>query len=110
MGNRATARLTTGLDAGLQLPGRTARCQLENISRKGCRLKLDEPPRVGLTALVRVERTEALGTVAWVTGSRCGIHFARQLSVQEVERIRWMVENSDVDQIGKLKTEAAMWR
>jgi hypothetical protein len=110
LGNRATARLTTGLNASLMLPGRTVRCEIENVSRRGCRLRLDEPPRIGLTALVRVERAEALGTVAWVRGARCGIHFAKPLSVEAVERIRWMAEHVEDDQISKLKTEAAAWR
>jgi hypothetical protein len=110
LGNRATARLMTGLDATVLFPGRTAKVQLENISRKGCRLHLAEPPRLGVTAVVKVDRTEALGTVAWVRGLRCGVRFDSMLSLQEVERIRWIVDHAQDHEKTKLSSAAAVWR
>jgi hypothetical protein len=110
LGNRATARLVAGLEANVQLPGRTGRAQLENISRKGCRLCFAEPPRLGATAVVKIDRTEAIGTVAWVKGQRCGVHFESLLSLQEVERIRWIVEHAKDHEKAKLSSASAVWR
>jgi PilZ domain len=110
LGNRSTPRLAAGLDAGLVLPERSERCQLENISRKGCRLHLAEPPRPGATVLVRVDRIEALGTVAWVRGLRCGITFENSLTVEAVERVRWSIEHAQDHEKSKLSHATAVWR
>jgi hypothetical protein len=110
LGNRATARLTTGLEATVFLPGRTTRAQLENISRKGCRLQFAEPPRAGMTAIVKIDRIEALGTISWVRGMRCGVQFDSAVPLQQVERIRWMVEHAQDHEKAKLSTAAAVWR
>jgi PilZ domain len=110
LGNRSTPRLTAGLDAALVLPERTARCMLENVSRKGCRLHLAEPPRLGATVLVRVDRVEALGTVAWLRGLRCGITFETPLTVEAVERLRWRIEHEQDHEKSKLSSASAVWR
>jgi PilZ domain len=110
LGNRAAPRLAAGLDAVLVLPERSAGCLLENISRKGCRLHLSEPPRIGVTVLVRVERIEALGTVAWVRGLSCGVSFATPLPVEAVERVRWAVEHALDNEKSKLSSATAVWR
>ncbi|MBK8375394.1 MAG: PilZ domain-containing protein [Sphingomonadales bacterium] len=104
------ARLATDIDAGLVLPDRRVSCIVENISRTGCRLQVTDPPRVGATALVRVERIEALGTVAWVRGERCGVKFQSSLSVGEVERIRWIVEHAREHENSSLAHATAVWR
>ncbi|MBK9432699.1 PilZ domain-containing protein [Sphingorhabdus sp.] len=110
LGNRSMARLATDIDAGLVLPDRRVSCIVENISRTGCRLQVTDPPRVGATALVRVERIEALGTVAWVRGERCGVKFQSSLSVGEVERIRWIVEHAREHENSSLAHATAVWR
>jgi PilZ domain len=110
LGNRATARLATGLDVTVLLPGRTSRAQLENISRRGCRLHFEEPPRIGVTAIVKIDRTEALGTIKWVRGQRCGVYFDDLLSLQQVERIRWMVEHLHDHEAAKMSSASAVWR
>lgn len=110
LGNRKMARLATEIDAGLVLPERSARCRLENISRTGCRLQLGEPPRVGATVLIRVERIEAMGIVAWVRGNRCGIKFPEPLAVRELERVRWIVEHTNAHEQNSLAYATAVWR
>jgi hypothetical protein len=110
LGNRAIARLATGLDASLVLPDRSVRCLIENVSRKGCRLQLDEPPRIGMTVLVKIDRSEALGTIMWVRGLKCGVSFASPLSLQALERIRWIVEHAQDHEKAKLRSATAMWR
>jgi PilZ domain len=110
LGNRKMARLATGLDAGIVLPERRVQCRVENASRTGCCLHLEEPPRVGTTALVRIEAIEALGTVAWVKGNRCGITFDGPLPIEAVERIRWIVEHAREHEAAALAKATAVWR
>jgi PilZ domain len=110
LGNRSLARLSARLEAGLETPGRTTRCKVENVSRQGCRLQLPEPPRVGATTLVRFAEAEVMGTVSWVRGERCGIKFARPLALEQVERIRWITEHAREHEIDTLARASEVWR
>ncbi|HMS19083.1 PilZ domain-containing protein [uncultured Sphingorhabdus sp.] len=110
LGKRSVARLTIELDAGFVLPERTARCTLENVSRNGCRLRTIEPPRIGATILVRVERIEALGSVSWVKGERCGVAFEEPLDTRSLERIRWIIDNDRNHHNNSLAHATAIWR
>jgi hypothetical protein len=110
LGNRSMARLTAGLEAALVTPDRTAQCKVENVSRLGCRLQLAEPPRVGATALVRFAEVEVLGTISWAKATRCGVKFAQQLTLEQVERIRWIAEHAKEHESEKLTSTPAVWR
>ncbi|MBL0924946.1 MAG: PilZ domain-containing protein [Sphingomonadaceae bacterium] len=110
LGNRGMARLTTGIDGGMVLPERSASCRVDNVSRTGCRLSLDTPPRLGATVLVRVDRIEALGTVKWVRSRRCGIAFERPLDPPALERLRWIVEHESDHAQNGLRSATAVWR
>lgn len=110
LGKRSVARLAIELDAGLVLPERTTRCLLENVSRTGCRLRLAEPPKIGATVLIKVERIESLGTVTWVKGDRCGIAFEEALQPQSLERLHWIIENSNSHQFNSMTNATAIWR
>jgi PilZ domain len=110
LGNRGMARLATAIDGGMVLPERNAKCRVENVSRTGCRLLLETPPRLGATVLVRVERVEALGTVKWVRSGRCGIAFARALEPGALERLRWIAEHETDHVQNSLGSATAVWR
>lgn len=110
LGNRGMARLQAGLEAGLETPGRTTRCKVENVSRLGCRLQLAEPPRAGATALVRFAEVEIMGTVSWVKAERCGVKFGRPLTLEQVERIRWITEHASEHAIDSLASASEVWR
>jgi hypothetical protein len=110
LGKRSMARLVTALDASMTLPDRTARCHIENLSRNGCRIELTEPPRLGATVLMRIDRIEAIGTVAWVRGLRCGIKFANAVPVSAIERVRWIAENESDHVKSKVSVAGAVWR
>ncbi len=110
LGNRGMARLQAALEAALITPGRTARCIVDDVSRHGCRLQLSEPPRIGMTTLVRIAEFEILGTVAWVKGGQCGVTFARALDIDVVERFRWIIEHGREHQIATLGAASDIWR
>jgi hypothetical protein len=110
LGKRGLARLSTWLDATLVMPDRSANCQMEDISRTGCRIRLGEPARRGATVLVRIERLEEIGTVVWAKGAICGVRFARPIAVEVLARIRWMVEHRDDQERRTLANATAVWR
>jgi PilZ domain len=110
LGKRAMPRLTVGLDANILLPSRNARATLVDISRKGCRLLLAELPQAGTTLMIKIDRTEALGTVTWVRGGKCGVRFDDPITPQQVERIRWMAEHGKDHAHSKMARASAIWR
>ncbi len=110
LGKRGLARLSTGLDATLVLADRLVSCQMEDISRTGCRIRLSEPARRGATILVRIERLEELGTIVWTRGTQCGVRFGRPITVETLARIRWIVEHRDDHERRTLAGATAMWR
>ena len=110
LGNRSMNRLQAGLAASLVMPDRTTSCKVENVSRLGCRLQLAGPPRVGATTLVRFAEVEVLGTVSWVRGTRCGVKFPQQLTLEQVERIRWIAEHAREHESETLTSTPAVWR
>lgn len=110
LGNRSMARLVTAIDGGLVLPERTASCRVENVSRAGCRLHLEATPRLGATVLVRVDRIEVLGTVAWVRSGRCGVVFERPLELAALERLRWIADHERQHEQNILSSATAVWR
>jgi hypothetical protein len=110
LGNRKAPRIAVPMDANLMLPERSAQCQLVNVSRTGCRLALDMPPRIGATVLVRIERIETLGVVAWVKRDQCGITFEAALDSPSLERLRWILDHSSKHQQNSLSTATAVWR
>jgi hypothetical protein len=110
LGNRASARLATTLEAGLVLSDRRVTCVLENISRKGCRLSLAEPPRIGTTVIVKIDRIDAFGDVTWVHGKSCGVVFESPISPEHLERIRWAVEHLQDHEKAKMASSGQVWR
>jgi hypothetical protein len=110
LGNRGMARLAAGLQAGLVLPDRTARCTVEDVSRLGCRLQLAEPPRAGATILLRFAEVEILGTISWIKGERCGVRFAPPLALEQLERIRWIINHAREHAIATLDSASDLWR
>jgi PilZ domain len=110
LGKRGLARVSTGLDATLVLPGRLARCRMTDISRTGCKVQVSEPVRAGVTVLVRIERVEEIGTVVWTNGTECGVKFGRPIAIQALARIRWMVEHGDDQERRMMASTTAIWR
>lgn len=104
------ARMAIALDAGIIVPSGQIACTVENISRSGCRLYIDNPPAVGATRLVRIERIEALGSIIWVRGQQVGFKFDACLKPQEVERVRWIVDHAHEHRNKTLAQATAIWR
>ncbi len=115
LGKRAAARIDAGIDGGLATTGHSAQCRIDNVSRDGCCLHLsgagaESPPRLGADVLVRIERVEALGRIAWSRSGRCGVKFAEPLAPAALKRLRWMVANTDKHERNVASSATAMWR
>lgn len=76
---RKQGRIEVRLPAKLVLMSATHAAILNNLSRKGAKLSLDNPPPRGSDAVLRWGDFEAFGTISWVSGRRCGILFLSPL-------------------------------
>jgi PilZ domain len=110
LGDRSMGRLATGIEGSLVMSGSSITCIVENLSRKGCRLHVNEPPRIGSTVVLRVERVDALGYVVWVRGPKCGVAFDAAVPVEAIDRVRWAVEHSQTNEKRKINSGSANWR
>lgn len=115
LGNRSAARFDITIEGGLSTTAQSLSCRVENISATGCCLDMSEcraptALREGYHVMVKVERAEALGHVAWADGARCGVTFADPLTPKQLERLQWIVEHPERHQQNVATSAAANWR
>jgi len=110
LGKRTAARLSTAIDGGVKTTGHTASCRVDNVSRDGCCLHLENPPAVNATVLVRVDRVETLANVVWAKDGQCGVTFAKALEPSQLNRLRWIAEHAEQHERNKVGSATAIWR
>lgn len=87
-GRRAHPRERMCLQAQLVAARGARPAMLEDLSVKGARLTLAEMPAAGEDVVMRWACFAAVGRVAWVDGSACGLEFDRQLDERVVATTR----------------------
>jgi hypothetical protein len=81
---RATVRSRVSCPAQLQLPtGQRLGC-LWDLSERGARIQMDNPPRAGTTVLLEWMCYDAICKVAWATEDMCGLMFEKQIPLARV--------------------------
>jgi hypothetical protein len=73
---RTQGWLPVRLIARLASKVRTHSAILENISKSGAKLTIDEPPRVGSEVILQWHGNELFGEVSWASSTQCGLVFA----------------------------------
>ena len=73
---RTQGRLAVRLVAKLASRVRTHSAILENISKSGAKLTIDDPPRVGSEVILQWHGHELFGEVSWTSPTQCGLVFA----------------------------------
>ena len=76
---RASVRSRVDCAAQLRMPGGDRMGRLIDISDKGARLRLADPPRVGASALLQWGSHEFFCEVAWANECTCGVFFEKPL-------------------------------
>lgn len=110
LGKRATGRMELAIGAGLKTTGQMLSCRVDNVSRDGCCLHIENPPSIGDDVVVRIERAERFGRVAWIRNGRCGVRFDEPLSHNELARLRWIIGNPEKHAANTRNSASAMWR
>jgi hypothetical protein len=73
---RTQGRLAVRLVARLASKVRTHSAILENISKSGAKLSIDNPPQVGSEVILQWHGNELFGQVSWASPTQCGLAFA----------------------------------
>jgi PilZ domain len=110
LGKRASARTHLVLEGGLRMPERSAICQVINISRSGCCLHMDTPPRLGATVMIHMDRVDAFGHIIWVRSGRCGVQFEEALAPAALQRLHWIGEHGSTHERNSAQSATAIWR
>lgn len=90
IGRRGNSRLRLNLPATLFLVDGTRRCRLENISRSGARIAIEQPVKIGDCGFLACEGKQFFGSIVWTRGSSCGLQFDRLLGEQQLLEMRWL--------------------
>jgi hypothetical protein len=61
---------------------------LMNVSATGARLRGGDLPDVGGDLVLKIDKTEAFGTVQWKRQDLCGVAFDQPLREPQVEQLR----------------------
>ena len=109
IGRRANARARLMLPAMLMLPGSKEKGWLENISRTGARVRMQNLPSVGSTAIFKFANFELWCTVAWTRGSNCGLCFDAPLPRETVTRLRSFSDNYEEHKQTHSESVAKSW-
>lgn len=107
LGKRSQGRLRVRLHAKIITIAATHAAILEDISRKGAKLSVDNPPKPGSDAVLRWDEYESFGTIAWVSGTRCGILFGNTLAEATLLATRTLDEVSHAPADMEIDREAA---
>lgn len=90
IGRRSDARVRLCVPARLLLVDGNLKCVLIDLSRTGASVAVDTAamPSRGSSAFLVVNGLEAFGTVVWIRGNRCGVHFDEKLALADVVAMR----------------------
>lgn len=87
-GRRTDPRLRLQLPARLILVDRACSCVLENISRTGARLIVEQPPELGEFGQMQCEGFELFFETVWCRGKHVGVTFDEPLRRDRLLKLR----------------------
>ena len=77
---RRSARFVIDIPVTLRTVTGDRQCRMENISDKGAKLEIDNPPKDGADCWLVLGEEEIYCQVIWSNESACGIQFERAIS------------------------------
>jgi hypothetical protein len=81
---RSVSRQDSDCPALVVLPTGKRTASIRNLSEKGARLNIVNPPQPGVTVLLQWKGHEAFCEVAWAVDNACGVTFERLLPLDIV--------------------------
>nr|WP_294170658.1 PilZ domain-containing protein [uncultured Sphingomonas sp.] len=87
-GRRRAQRSPGDLPALVTTVARSQPVVVMNVSATGARLRGTDLPDAGGDLLLKIDSTEAFGTVQWKRADLCGVAFEQPLREPQVQRLR----------------------
>jgi len=109
VGRRTDARLRLMLPASLRLPVSKEQCWLENISRSGALVRIEDLPVLGSTAIFKFMHLTLWCTVIWAEEEWCGLQFDEPLPNETVIRFRSVFDNYSEHEQAHNESVARSW-
>jgi hypothetical protein len=81
---RSSTRSRVNCPIQLQLPSGRRTGSMVDLSERGARVEVDNPPGVGASVLLEWMCYDALCKVIWATDKACGLMFDKPISPQRV--------------------------
>ncbi|WP_374279746.1 PilZ domain-containing protein [Novosphingobium sp.] len=95
-GNRHFNRLRLGAPASLALTHQQRTCLIDDISRTGARLRVQQPVAERQSAILLFHELQLFSQVVWSRGLECGLHFDQPLDPEDMQGMLWIKENREV--------------
>jgi hypothetical protein len=84
---RTTLRLSVDYPASFQTVSAEIKGKLADISPRGAKFRLANPPKPGTTGRLKIDEDEVFCRVAWADDDGCGLAFEHELAIEAVNRV-----------------------
>lgn len=95
-GSRHFNRLRLGAPASLVLTHQTRTCLIDDISRTGARLRIQQVVTERQSAILVFHELQLFSRVMWCRGNECGLHFDTALDPEDMQGMLWIKENREL--------------
>ncbi len=103
-GRRVSSRLRLNIPARLVLVSGNFDCLLNDISVRGARVSLAEPPRSSNSAFLQFRQLELFCDVVWTHAGQSGLRFSDPLPTEILIELRGIADNFSVqDRVEKAR-------
>jgi hypothetical protein len=87
-GRRAAPRATVLMSAAMHAVGNSQTVSLLDVSKTGAKLRTRVPLAMDQHVWIKIPPNDVFGSVVWVDGEQCGIHFDAPLSEEEAANLQ----------------------
>jgi PilZ domain len=108
-GRRSEGRLRLNLEAQLIGLHSSQRVTLLDLSSRGSKVRIQEPPKVGERAFLRWPGHEVFGLIVWARNGFCGMTFDRPMPIENLVALRDQILQPKDHQAMSARHEAEQW-
>ena len=87
-GRRAAPRATVLLSAAMHAVGTSQTVSVLDVSKTGAKLRTRVPLALDKHVWLKLPPNDVFGTVVWIDGEQCGVHFDTPLTDEEAANLQ----------------------
>lgn len=81
------------MPAALVLTHQKRTCLIDDISRTGARLRVQQPIANQQSAILEFHELRLFSRVIWYSGLECGLQFDQSIDPEDMQGMLWITEN-----------------